>query len=84
MRGVKALTRDWSYDLVSIGYPGVVGGDRVLKEPHNLGGGWRSFDFEKAFGRPTRVVNDALMQALGSYRAAACCSWASAREWARP
>jgi polyphosphate glucokinase len=68
VRGVKALTRDWSYDLVSIGYPGAVAGNRVLKEPHNLAGGWKGFNFAKAFGRPTRVVNDALMQALGSYQ----------------
>ena len=84
MRGVKALTRDWSYDLVSIGYPGAVAGDRVLKDPHNLGRGWRNFDFEKAFGRPTRVVNDALMQALGSYRGGRMLSSVSAPEWALP
>jgi polyphosphate glucokinase len=65
---VKRMTADWSYDVVSIGYPGVVLRDRVVAEPHNLGRGWRAFDFAKAFGRPTRVVNDAVMQALGSYR----------------
>jgi polyphosphate glucokinase len=67
VRQVKALTKDWSYDAVSIGYPGPVAQNRPLREPHNLGKGWKDFDFEKAFGRPTRVVNDALMQALGSY-----------------
>jgi polyphosphate glucokinase len=64
---VKRLTNDWSYDVVSVGYPGPVAHDRPLAEPHNLGRGWVGFDFAKAFGRPTQVVNDALMQALGSY-----------------
>jgi polyphosphate glucokinase len=64
---VKRLTKDWSYDAVSVGYPGPVAHNRPLAEPHNLGHGWVGFDFAKAFGRPTRVVNDALMQALGSY-----------------
>jgi polyphosphate glucokinase len=64
---VKRLTKDWSYDVVSIGYPGPVAHDRPLAEPHNLGRGWVGFNFAKAFGRPTHVVNDALMQALGSY-----------------
>ncbi|MGA2058256.1 MAG: ROK family protein [Bradyrhizobium sp.] len=68
VKEVKALTKDWSYNLVSIGYPGPVVHDRPLAEPHNLGKGWIGFDFGKAFGRPTKVVNDALMQALGSYR----------------
>ncbi len=67
VRGVKALSQDWSYDAISIGYPGVVAADRVVKEPWNLGRGWKGFDFGKAFGKPTRVVNDALMQALGGY-----------------
>ena len=61
VRGVKALTRDWSYQLVAIGYPGPVANNRPISEPHNLGPGWGGFNFEKAFGRPTRVVNDALM-----------------------
>ena len=68
VRQVKALTNDWSYDVVSIGYPGPVVRDRPLAEPHNLGHGWAGFNFRKAFGRPTKVVNDALMQAIGSYR----------------
>jgi polyphosphate glucokinase len=68
VKRVKSLTKDWSYDHVSIGYPGPVLRNRPTTEPHNLGKGWIGFDFEKAFGRPTRVVNDALMQALGSYR----------------
>src|SRR5215470_14416425 len=62
-----AKTRDWSYDVVSLGYPGPVMRNRPLTEPYNLGRGWIGFDFEKAFDRPTQVINDALMQALGSY-----------------
>ena len=65
---VKRLARDWPYDVVSIGYPGPVLRNRAVCEPHNLGRGWMGFDFERAFGRPTKVVNDAAMQALGSYR----------------
>jgi polyphosphate glucokinase len=68
VRKVKALTADWSYDVVSIGYPGPVVHNRPLNEPYNLGRGWAGFDFQKAFARPTRVVNDALMQAIGSYQ----------------
>jgi polyphosphate glucokinase len=68
VKKVKALTRDWSYDVVSVGYPGPVVRNRPVTEPHNLGKGWAGFNFEKAFKRPTRVVNDALMQALGSYQ----------------
>jgi polyphosphate glucokinase len=67
VKKVKELTQDWAFDLVSIGYPGVVVADRPSVEPVNLGRGWKGFDFAKAFGRPTKVVNDALMQALGSY-----------------
>jgi polyphosphate glucokinase len=67
VKQVKRLTADWSYDVISIGYPGPVIHNRPLTEPHNLGRGWVGFDFAKAFGRPTLVVNDALMQALGSY-----------------
>jgi polyphosphate glucokinase len=64
---VHELTGDWKYDAVSIGYPGVVMHGKVIAEPHNLGPGWVGFDFRKAFGRPTRIMNDAAMQALGSY-----------------
>src|SRR5271170_4838286 len=67
VKQVKALTADWTYDVVSIGYPGPVVHNKPLAEPHNLGRGWVGFHFAKAFGRPTQVVNDALMQALGSY-----------------
>lgn len=65
--GVKAITADWKYDGVSIGYPGPVLRDRPVAEPHNLAPGWMGFDFVKAFGCPVRVINDAAMQALGSY-----------------
>ena len=65
---VKRLARDWKYDVVSIGYPGPVLHNHVVAEPHNLGRGWLGFDFRSAFGRPVRVINDAAMQALGSYR----------------
>ncbi|MDP2389133.1 MAG: ROK family protein, partial [Acidobacteriota bacterium] len=66
--GVKKLTSDWKYDAVSIGYPGVARRDRVVKEPHNLAPGWLGFDFAAAFGKPVRLINDAALQALGSYR----------------
>jgi len=65
---VKRLAADWRYDVVSIGFPGVVVHGRPVAEPHNLGGGWVGFDFARAFGCPVRIVNDAAMQALGSYR----------------
>jgi polyphosphate glucokinase len=66
--GVRKLAGDWSYDVVSIGYPGPVLHHRPVAEPRNLGPGWMGFDFRKAFGRPVKVTNDAAMQALGSYR----------------
>jgi predicted NBD/HSP70 family sugar kinase len=66
--GAKEITSDWSYDAVSLGYPGVVRKGRIAAEPHNLGSGWVGFDFESAFECPVRVLNDAAMQALGSYR----------------
>jgi polyphosphate glucokinase len=64
---VKDLTKDWDYDMVSMGYPGPVVHSRPLAEPHNLGIGWVGFDFAKAFDCPVKIVNDAAMQALGSY-----------------
>ncbi len=66
--GVKRTAGDWKYDRVSLGYPGPVLRNRPVAEPHNLGTGWVAFDYAKALGRPTKVVNDAAMQALGSYR----------------
>jgi polyphosphate glucokinase len=65
---VKRLTEGWAYDAVAIGYPGAVVHGRPVHEPYNLGPGWVGFDFKRAFGRPVRVINDAAMQALGSYR----------------
>jgi polyphosphate glucokinase len=65
---VKKLARGWNYDAVSIGYPGPVLHGHILREPHNLGSGWVNFDFEKAFGCPVKIINDAAMQALGSYK----------------
>ncbi len=65
--GVLEQTVDWRYDAVAIGYPGLVFHGRIAAEPHNLGGGWVGFDFSKAFGKPVRIVNDAAMQAMGSY-----------------
>ena len=65
---VRAATVDWKYDAVSIGYPGPVVHGRSLIEPGNLGRGWVGFDFKKAFDRPVKIINDAAMQALGSYQ----------------
>src|SRR5271165_976863 len=65
---VRKVVADWKYDVVSIGYPGVVLDSRILSEPYNLGKGWAGFNFEKAFGCPVKILNDAAMQALGSYK----------------
>jgi polyphosphate glucokinase len=67
VKAVRELAADWSYEVVSIGYPGLVVHGRIAAEPKNLGAGWVGFDFESAFGRPVRIVNDAAMQALGGY-----------------
>ena len=61
-------TAGWKYEAVSIGYPGPVLRGRPVSEPHNLASGWVGFDFQAAFGCPVKLVNDAAMQALGSYR----------------
>jgi polyphosphate glucokinase len=65
--GVQAAADGWSWDVVSIGIPTPVQGGRVIADPVNLGSGWAGFDYETAFGKPTKVVNDAAMQAIGSY-----------------
>jgi polyphosphate glucokinase len=65
---VIALTEDWPYDAVSVGFPGAVVANRPAREPHNLGCGWRGFDFEAAFRRPVKIINDSAMQAYGAYR----------------
>ncbi|HEY7390501.1 MAG TPA: ROK family protein [Bryobacteraceae bacterium] len=68
VKKVRKLAADWHYDVVSIGYPGPVVHGHPMAEPHNLGLGWVGFKFDKAFRRPVKVINDAAMQALGSYR----------------
>lgn len=65
---VKELSHDWQYDVVAIGYPGLVLKGCIAKEPNNLAPGWMGFDFEAAFGCPIKLINDAAMQALGSYQ----------------
>ena len=64
---VRALTKDWSYDAVSIGFPSPIITGKILHEPNNLGAGWMHFDFEKALKKPAKIINDAAMQAIGSY-----------------
>ena len=68
VRDVREGTTGWRYSVVSIGYPGPVLHGKPVSEPANLGGGWVGFDFKKAFGHPVRLINDAAMQALGSYK----------------
>ncbi len=67
-RRVRKAVAEWTFDAVSIGFPGPVLHGKPLSEPRNLGMGWVGFDFERAFGRPVKLINDAAMQALGSYR----------------
>ena len=68
VRDVKKAIRGWKFDCISIGYPGPIINGHPLREPHNLGGGWMKMNFQKAFGHPVKIVNDAAMQALGSYK----------------
>jgi polyphosphate glucokinase len=65
---VRAATAKWKYDRISIGYPGLVVRGKPVGDPHNLGKGWVGFDYQKALGKPVRMINDAAMQALGSYQ----------------
>lgn len=67
VKKVRQLTKGWRFDAVSIGYPGVVRDGAIVREPRNLGEGWVGFDFQSAFGVPTKTLNDAAMQALGGY-----------------
>ena len=67
VEGLKALTPDWTYEVVSIGYPGQVVHNMPAHEPVNLGRGWVAFDYAAALERPTKIINDAAMQAFGSY-----------------
>jgi hypothetical protein len=64
---LKEKTRDWKFDNISIGFPSPVRGGKIIREPKHLGPGWVGFDFEKSLGKPVHVINDAAMQALGSY-----------------
>jgi predicted NBD/HSP70 family sugar kinase len=68
VNAVRKATRGWNYNAVSIGYPGPVLHGHPVSEPHHLAKGWIGFDFRKAFHRPVRIINDAAMQALGSYK----------------
>ena len=65
---VREAAADWQYDVVSLGFPGPVLRGKPIAEPHNLGRGWVSFDYEAAFGCPVKILNDAALQALGSYQ----------------
>jgi polyphosphate glucokinase len=67
VKQVKEATKVWEYDRISLGYPGPIINGHPLREPHNLGNGWMAFNFSKAFGLPVKIINDASMQALGSY-----------------
>ena len=68
LAGVRQLVADWPYDAISIGYPGPVVHDRPFADPWNLGKSWAGFNFETAFKCPVKMMNDAAMQALGSYK----------------
>lgn len=67
VKQLKSLTADWAYQAVTLGYPGLVLNHRIVSEPHHLGNGWAAFDFRRAFGVKVQILNDAAMQALGSY-----------------
>jgi polyphosphate glucokinase len=64
---IKTLLQDWSFDAVSMGFPAPVRNGRIMGEPKHLGAGWTRFDYEKSLGKPIRIINDAAMQALGSF-----------------
>ncbi len=68
VKGVKKITSDWKYEAIALGYPGPVVRNRPVLDPYNLGKGWVGFHYEQAFGCPIKIVNDAAMQALGSYK----------------
>jgi polyphosphate glucokinase len=67
VKAVRGMVQGWKFDVVSMGFPGVVWHGRPITEPHHLGKGWVGFDYTKAFGKPVRIINDAAMQAIGSY-----------------
>jgi hypothetical protein len=64
---MKPLLRDWNFDAVSMGFPAPVRNGRIMGQPKHLGPGWTRFDFEKSLGKPIHIINDAAMQALGSF-----------------
>src|SRR5881394_2640466 len=66
-KGVMGTVKDWSYEAISIGFPGLMRDGRIARDPLNLSGGWIDYDFEKAFKCPVRMINDAAMQALANY-----------------
>jgi polyphosphate glucokinase len=68
-KGVLEAVADWNYEVISIGFPGLMREGRIARDPLNLAGGWKDFDFEKAFQRPVRMIHDAAMQALANYEA---------------
>lgn len=68
LRRIKQATKGWTFDAISIGFPAPVRNGRIVHDPKHLGAGWARYDFRKALKKPTRVINDAAMQALGSYR----------------
>jgi polyphosphate glucokinase len=68
VKQVKAAVKGWKFDCISLGYPGPIINEHPLREPHNLGCGWMGFNFRKSFGVPVKIINDAAMQALGSYK----------------
>ncbi|HSI11904.1 MAG TPA: hypothetical protein VK961_07660 [Chthoniobacter sp.] len=67
VKGVLEATEDWKYEAISLGFPGIVREGRIARNPLNLAGGWMDYDFEKAFKKPVRIINDAAMQALANY-----------------
>lgn len=67
VEAVRELGRDWAFDRLTLGCPGAVRDGKLVREPVNLGGGWLGFDFQAAFDKPVKLVNDAVMQAIGSF-----------------
>ena len=80
---LKSAVQDWMFDAISIGFPSPIRNGCIINEPKHLGPGWTRFNFEKSLGKPVRIINDAAMQALGSYQGQRCfLDWA--RDWVRP
>jgi polyphosphate glucokinase len=68
VRNIRKITSDWDYDVVSVGFPAPVRDGKITKNPKHLHAGWARYDFAKALGKPVKIINDAALQALGSYR----------------